>query len=300
MKHTTLPKVSAQFSGNFYTQESETNEVLFVRYENLSDLISDCEANRVSGAWTNKLFIGSVSTHFTFGKDYPTLELSFEAMRKGLICRKYLDQIEVETSKLLDANPELYELFRSASQYRRKRKFAEAGDELDIDRYMGGEVECWQTSPRQLKKNAIKIFIAGGLSSGEDAQKFVNNMVQFSVMCDVFQRMGVGVEVNVGKASQMQRRQFIVESTLIKEASSPLDVSRLMTSGLPAMFRYLSFYLKENFCKARDYGLGMPVQQITKDIEIVKEFAGYDIILTGQNSSNIVGVIHETIKKITV
>lgn len=294
-------KTAAQFTGQLYSQQLTENEVLFVKYDNLNDLIDDCEVNAASREWTNHLWAHN-SNVFKFGLDYPTDKLSLDAMRKGIICQKYLDQVETETSKLLAANPELYEIYRSASQYRRRRRFVEAGDELDIDRYMGGEVECWQTSPREVKKNSIKIFIAGGLHCGEDAQKFVNNMIQFSVMSDIFQRMGVGVEIHVGKASQMRgrvRKQFIVESTLIKEAYNPLDIARLMSSGLPAMFRYLSFYLKENICIEPDSGLGKPVQEITEELQLIKDFAGYDIILTSNSASTIVGVIHETIKNIT-
>lgn len=297
MKQITPYKSHTQFTGSLYSQD----KILFVRYENMNDLIGDCEANSSSGKWTNKLFCYN-GTHFTFGFDYPSKEASLRAMRMGLISNKYLDQVEAETSKLLTANPELNDLYRSAAQYRRRRKFVEAGDELDIDKYMGGQVECWQTNPRQIKQNSVRIFIAGGLNAMQDSMKFVTNMIQFAVMCDVFQRMGISVEVNVGKASQMGApgNQFIVESTLIKEASSPLDISRMMTSGLPAFYRYLSFYLKENLCTKPDTGLGKPIQEMTPELEVVKQFAGYDIILTSQNASNTVSVIHETIKKITV
>jgi hypothetical protein len=248
-------------------QDGHKNRI--VVFENADALVENFNKNFSqfggNGTWTEngqEFIHGDVdkANIWQFGRDFPTYRTTANALATGETANKYLRQVELVKDQLFQKFPELYELNEIAVTKRRRRRFSEDGEELDIDRYMSGDPAMFSSMPRQNVRNKIaRVYLDICVSGGNDAEEITKNIIGMLAICDIIERAGIAIEIVIGATSRgaaTDTNNFNV-SVIAKEAGEPLDVARVLSFALPAMFRLFIFGTWANITnKTAGYGFG--------------------------------------------
>ena len=148
---------------------------------------------------------------------------------------------------------------------KRKRVRRDDGDDLSMSRLMGGSDQYWETTIRKSKRANVRIGMNMAISYGHKERDFARLGATLACICDVITKLGYGVEVIAynfaGYSGSKNWNRFGI-SIPFKLANEPLDVHRLMTAGLPGLFRDFMFGLME---KKYKFGYGLGYQCETTD-----------------------------------
>lgn len=260
----------------------------FVDFDSVTDVLDCVTENEKFWSDEHK----TERSNFNHG-DYVDITGTSKALFFGEILEQDFKLYEKTKIDLLTKYPELLALKNTAVTKRRKRIFADEGADLDIDRYVHGDAECWVSMPRQKIKQGVKMFFNLCLNSGSDAKEFFTNMALFVTCADIMEMAGVKVELSAGFVSNNSAentKQFCVK-TKVKAANMPLDINRMLTVGICGFFRYYGFVLIDNLTQGKTrYGLGQAPDEINKQ---TKEFIDADIICNSYNTNMVI----EDVKK---
>jgi hypothetical protein len=242
---------------------NEKTRVEILVSNSLDQYVENVEANVMNYqqiGWNVKDLFGfsSESAQWYFG-EYRTKEETYRCATTGTVKQELLNKVDKIKFDLLQKYPKLAELETHAVTKKRRRRFAEHGDEIDIDRYMSGEVECWQQSVKSPEKRSLKIMFNGAQNAGQNANTFIENIIMFAAVSDLFEKAGLSVEIWCGDATQFHYtpgRSYGVNVFKMKDANEPLDIARVLSSGLSGVFRHWSFATLRNVFKTKDAGLG--------------------------------------------
>lgn len=177
---------------------------------------------------------------WTFGRTLRTLKDTKEQLTSG-IPTKYqterLSQIRKQLTQIKDVQDNL----RLATMKRSRTKFADYGDDLDINRLMCGSPEHWTQRDRRKVDDAVKLHYHFGLSCGNDEDEFAKLASLTIVATELLQRMGKSVEIIA--IHSLRRGSDIREGILfpIKKADEPLNVTKLASLGCPGLLRHYTF-----------------------------------------------------------
>jgi len=148
---------------------------------------------------------------------------------------------------------------------KRKRVRRDDGDDLSMSRLMGGSDQYWETTLRKSKRANVRIGMNMAIACGHKEKDFARLGATLACICDVITKLGYGVEVIaynfVEYKGKHDWKKFGI-SIPFKLANEPLDIHRLMTAGLPGLFRDYMFGLMENVYK---FGSGLGYQIETTD-----------------------------------
>lgn len=201
---------------------------------------------------------------FRFG-DYKDLNKTKKALMSGIVPDKVLSMYEKVKEAIEGEFPELLELQMLAVKSRRKRKFSEEGDELDIDRYMSGDIECWQSMESIKDKKTIRLFYNMSLSARNEALKFIENICLCIVFMELIKTLGIVVEFycgSIAKEVSSSSNKTVVLS-MVKPADEEIDCQQLLALGAPGLYRYFNFNLWKNLLPGKiDKGLGYPSYEL--------------------------------------
>lgn len=281
-----------------YRNESEQGCEM-IMFDTVADMTEACKVNVGNGTW--KIGNSAGDDKWTFGSDYPTLKETNGALDTGTVKQAYIDAVDKTKYDLLQKHPELLELERSAHMKKRKRKFSESGDELDIDRYMGGEVDMWQSNPRREVKQSIKVMLNIAASSGKNFETFRKNMVLFVAMLDVLNTAGISTEVWVGAlgVDTVTNTKESWVCAMAKGSQEPLDISRLLSFGLSGFFRYHTFRIWENVLGGggvTNWSYGSVMAGACR--QDAKDFLNFDMVINGTNFEENAYIILKDLKEI--
>jgi len=209
-----------------------------------------------------------------------TVEGNRDALRAGRVpARLYEAYLEARRA----CEPAVQEAGRIGNTTRRRRRYGDEGDELNIDRMAAGDPMMWERRKRGAKKRVIKIGLRfGGYSWTDREDKYIASAATGCAMADALAIMGYGVEVigfDVDELSAGERTECIGEEWVcavrLKASDEPLDVQRVLTSGLVAMSRTFWYGY-------RQVTLGCGPDQngwIRKLSGVMKEALGLDMII---------------------
>jgi hypothetical protein len=222
-----------------------------------------------------------------FGNDYKNYENTKKALSDGSILGNYLSTIEEAKQNLLERFPELSELNEIAISKRRRRKFTEDGDELDIDRYMSGDPAMFASMPRQqVRKRSARIYIDICVSGGNDAIEVTRNVAAALAMCDIVENAGISTEIVIGATSKgaAYDTNYFAVAAIAKQSDEPLDIARMISFCLPGMFRQFIFGAWANVTnKSANSGLGQVLDNLKQCPELYN-FWNCDVSIQASNN----------------
>jgi hypothetical protein len=224
-------------------------------FENADELVRHFNANIKAfggnGTWDTNTLQDDANEEDTwrFGYDFPTHNKTSDALETGKTAAQYLSQVEKTKEELYERFPKLYELEQIAVTKRKRRRFSEDGNELDIDRYMCSDPCTWVSMPRQDVKNRTATFyIELAIASGTDAMNVTKGVISALALIDIVEKAGISTEIIVGATTRNGIRdvRFANISVIAKRADEPLDISRLLSFCLTGMYRQYIFGAWQN------------------------------------------------------
>lgn len=197
---------------------------------------------------------------------------------------------DAEVKRLRDEFPALQELKEVGVTNKRRRVWREEGDELDIDRYMNGDVEQW-TSVRRAAgvKKTCTIVYESGTSCGTDPNSFVKSMATLAAISDIVEASGISSEIIVAFTSH-QYGYDEGDKTIavkVKNFEEQLDVQRLLSMSSAGFFRCHLFGIIENMAHndkaSSSYGTAMNLKDKKAKFS---ELWGADVHVQGSDNFN--------------
>lgn len=241
------PGELVNYSTELIFEEGERKPHQTIMFDSITDLVECVDNNTL---WNNKGLDLDVTenVHWRFGDEYKTYKKTKEALMYGTATENMLSQYDKAKDKLLQQYPELNDLQNLAFKSRKKRKFSEEGAELDIDRFMCGDPEHWIKSEQVRDKKTIKILFNGAMTGDFNANQFTTNIIICTCFIDILKTLGISVEFWNGFISNdvSLKTQTSVILAKTKSAEDNIDICRLLSTGLPGLFRWYSFKLKSN------------------------------------------------------
>jgi hypothetical protein len=284
----------------YYKEKGTSNIHQMIYFNDVSDMVDCCTRNHHE--WNDRGHtVDASDRNWTFGKEFPDLDTTYKALMQGNIPVSLIAQIDKVKVSLYEKHPELFELERSASKLKRRRVFAEAGDELDIDKYMSGEVEMWQKMTRRPTKQCMRIMVNSCLHCGHDSAKFVQGMIMLTAFLDILDKSGIASEVWYAPVSRDTSSGVSLAGVFsrIKGPEEVLDVCKMLSCGAPGLFRYYTFKVWTNMLHGTPhYGLGRMVES-KDELTLVKELNKFDVMINANDTpEETFNIISSTLKEL--
>jgi hypothetical protein len=277
---------------NYVAYQNAANNGRCILFNSGADMVNCLEENLQKGVWdmnssgaANITTLPDQANTWRFGHYFPTLNESRAVLESGSTSSKLINLIEKVREDIFNRIPVVRELSELAPIKRRRRKFTEDGDELDIDRYMCGDPATFVSLPRQdVKKKSARVYIDLSVSMGTDTETITKNIIFAAVMCDIIEKAGINMEIIFGDTSSDSICDFsgiLNISCIGKSSNEPMDVARVLSFALPAFERHYIFgithYISNNGSK---HGMGFPVRNT--NVDFYKLFNA-DIIFRGED-----------------
>lgn len=221
-------------------------------FDSVADCVNLIEKNK--SVMRRNYNIDTARKNWIYGDDVTTELGTKNALIEGYVPENLIEMFESKKANLYIDYPELLELERHARNKKRKKTYTEDGGDLNIDRYMSGEPEYWQSIKKELKKKSVKILFNGWISAHYDVNNYVKNMVTIAAMVDILKTAGISVELWHSSIFNWSDHYEICGGIFakIKGADEPIDIMRILSTGLPGLCRWYYFMLGTNLFSKSD------------------------------------------------
>ena len=216
--------------------------------------------------WHNNGEDGSTRETWTYGREV----VGRENLKRALTIGKTSDKTIRLYQKLraeMEMDARISKFVGKGLSCKRKRVVRDDGDDLSMARLMGGSDQYWQTTVRKSKRANVRIGMNMAISCGHKEKDFARLGATLALISDVLTKMGFALEVvcyNFVACSGDSENdwKYFGMSIPIKMANEPLDIHRLMSAGLPGLFRDFCFGLMD---KKYGFKYGKGCQSETTD-----------------------------------
>ncbi len=219
-----------------------------------------------------------------FGTEFPTLNLTREAMIYGLSSENVIKQVSEIRDLILNID-EIKEIQYRARTKKKRKVYSESGSELDIDRVLCGDPQHWQSTTPGKEDNVIRIGFNMTISAAQNEKQFYRLCAYGIVLCELAEQAGYNVELNWFYISQhpsstLERGGLVVK---VKDATQPLDINQVCSCGIPGTLRAFGFGIISQVLDGRiNAGLG----QCKKLNDSGIKFLGMNAIINCEHSAN--------------
>jgi hypothetical protein len=183
---------------------------------------------------------------FVYGSHLTGDAENAQALRDGAAPAALVDRYRDARDRL---QPLIDKYAGMGTSVKRRRVRREDGAELDIDRAMVGDPQCWESRVRGKKKRVVRLAVQYSYVAAAKEQTFIDNAVLAAAASDVLTKLGYAVEIVAiywARFGDRHGEEYLVTVPL-KEAGQPFDARRVLTTGLPAMQRRFTWGLMERF-----------------------------------------------------
>lgn len=229
--------------GGFNMQKN----IYLVNYNSVRDFMATNASNINQNTW-----VENVKGHQEEGKSHLLYWYGFENVEGVIkICREgWVEGVQIyQAIKSSIPDIELSGCFHK--KYKRKKKYSDSGDEVDIDKYIHNEIETMfidqQKYIAEKHGKIITIYSSFAFNSNRSSKESLWMGITTCVLTDILESAGYRVEI-VGfcalykpfvEFSSPTETQFNIN---IKFPEQPLDlINVLMASAYPGFFRYFGF-----------------------------------------------------------
>lgn len=205
--------------------------------------------------WHNNGEEGSSREKWTYGTEVVGRENLHRALTTGRTSNKIIKLYQKLRSEM-EMDARISKFVGKGLSCKRKRVVRDDGDDLSMARLMGGSEQYWETTVRESKRANVRIGMNMAIAHGHKDTDFARLGATLGLISDVLTKMGYAIEVVAYAFIRCDQhddswKHFGV-SIPIKMANEPLDVHRLMSAGVPGLFRDYIFGLMEETYKFHD------------------------------------------------
>lgn len=182
--------------------------------------------------------IVSGSEGWAFGKDWP----NEQATKEGILSGRAPASVEAAYQTALESIAATMDASNTLGFTRRRvHRFAEDGDSVNIDRYLNGRADCWDSTSATKTARIVRIGFNICLSASNEPADFARLAANCAAACDWLTVRGFGVEVvgiaaNPAKKAHRKYDHWVYRWT-IKSPTDPLDIAAIMAFGAPGALR---------------------------------------------------------------
>lgn len=237
-----------------------------VHFSSCWSLIEHNDEQVASGAWSET---NDGDNKWRFGSSLKDLPTTRYHLLEGVTPSATLEEIQ-RLRQQLEASGTYRTTMAKAASSRRQRKFADSGSELDIDRYLAGDANCWSVTQKGKQAPLVRLGVNLALSSGNSEREFAKLVALLGLTADVLTTAGFSLEI-LGLMTVHNLSDTFEEGGLVvtlKAADQPLDLPRLGSVSAPGLLRHYGFnaYAKAftgNICSS--YGECRPTTEPLKE-----------------------------------
>ena len=196
-------------------------------------------------------------SEWVFGSAVVGVEPTRRALRAGRVPRSFLEAYDAARGAL---QPAVESFARVGRTTRRRRRYSEEGDELNIDRLTTGDPLFWERRKRDAKKRVVRLGVQFGYIAGANENTFIRNAALAAAASDALELVGYGVDIVAVSWGDMRGDHQGEEWTLavpLKTADERLDVQSVLTTGLVGMSRCFEFALWDREEGNENWNMGM-------------------------------------------
>jgi hypothetical protein len=263
-------------------------ETKVTRYESLADFIEKTAQMRPACGGRG------MGEYWRYGS-YSTLLGTQVAAQAGDVKQSTLDSYMKVREELEPIFEELRSEMRVVSR-KRVRRVCDDGDDIDMDRYMNRDMDCWVVARRGGKMQQITLGVNFAHLGCSDEKDFVEVAALAAAASDLLSMAGFPVEIRFFANSAPGSEGFASCITFpVKKAEDALDTKAILTSSIPGMFRELAFRVRETVQGASNGG-GFNSSNLTP--ALMAEF-GVDFLVTRDSASDYKLMLTNLIRKAT-
>lgn len=211
------------------------------------------------------------SEGWRFG-NYKNAEAARSAMQSGTPNKTALDAYEQARTKLAESADAFH-----VRSIRRHRVYGEAGDEVDVDRWMTGHTQPWGSIRRAAKNRTLTVGFMLWMSCGNADNDFAANVASGVALAESLTAAGYMVRivgVHTAHIGDDDGECGVVHPLV--EFGQPIDEHALMAWGQPAACRHLGFTWMHHLYQSGDMGRG------TQTTDAWLRLAGVDVFMAKQ------------------
>jgi|TARA_R110000744_G_scaffold339876_1_gene445001 hypothetical protein len=226
--------------------------------------------------WEHSLTEARFDHKWTYGTYFKNNETHMKALRQGRTTPSLVNHYK-KIRRTLERKLRVSKFTGQGVSCKRKRRFVDDGDEVDIDRFLANSDTPWVVTKRNKKARNIKIAINFGLSCGNSEINFAKLISAGAYLSDVLTKVGYAVEVwgvnSTGYKGSL-RLDEVCTAIKFKDSGQRLDIQRVLSMGLTGLFRNLIFGILEKKWKSNET-LGYQIQ-MSKE---VKKELGFNYVI---------------------
>jgi len=135
-----------------------------------------------------------------------------------------------------------------AASTKRRRVFELDGGDLDLDRYMGQQDECWVRVTRGLQRPVVRLAMSGMMHGGNDEHGFAGIAAIATCCVLLAEQAGCSVEILATYLPHNMLPSLDEAGSVfpIKHADEPFHQNALLALGIPGTFRHYGFGVDNN------------------------------------------------------
>lgn len=240
--------------------EGENKYHQLIKFNSLGHLVESVNLGIRSGDWCIKSSKDNAPgkdsvDHFTYGTEYETETKTELALNEGKASKNVMKQIKELANRL---KPIIGKKSNNGFSIKRKRRFGEEGNDLDIDRLLSGDSFHWTRMSRNNTPPSVKLFMSSSANEGTKEEVFNTGAAILIQTCLHLEKMGFSVEI-IGIISCSSGNDKLNSFNItypLKKASEKLDIMRVSTIGLQGILRKYGLDCIENLMSGGYDGSG--------------------------------------------
>lgn len=263
------------------SNEGSREKLAYAHLGDATQMLSVIEKNNLW--WHDNGKEGSSREKWTYGSHYVGRDRNMLALKRGESPKALMDKF-IEYRNLLTDSIDVTKYVGMGLSCRRRRKISDDGSEIDISRYVNGDELYWQSYKRDAQRQNVRLGINFGVSCTCGEDDFAKLGACVSLLADILTKLGYGVEIVgmdfVGYNGGRDYTHICLASTF-KRPHEPLDIQKLLNTGLPSMLRDFSFGINK-----RVFEIGTSQGSCTEATPLLKKVANVLYVAEHKNVKN--------------
>ena len=227
------------------TSDGKHEKLAYAHLGDATQMLSTIE--KESLWWHDNGREGSSREKWTYGSHYVGRDRNKLALKRGESPKALMDKF-MEYRDLLTDKIDVTKYVGMGLSCRRRRRISDDGAEIDISRFVNGDELYWQSYKRDAQRQNVRLGINFGVSCTCGEEDFAKLGACVSLLADILTKLGYGVEiVGMDFVRYNGKRDYthLCIASTFKKPHEPLDIQKLLNTGLPCMLRDFSFGIND-------------------------------------------------------
>lgn len=251
----------------------ETKNAYIAKFESINDVLDIAKKTHIEPStydWT-----------WSKNRECNSLEKTYKLLEQGRglssvrnIAKRYREEFQ---------NCNMSQILGATKSIKRKRVFNDYDGDVEIDKYLNGDIDFYETIKRNGSQQIVRLGINYSLSCGNNINDFSRMVALASIFAEILESLGYGVEIYACGIEQKRREQKTKKWRNImfplKQANEPLDFDRIYSIGLSGLLRDVHFKVTEHLHQTHGGICYEPPQDVL-------DSSGIDVLLSKSWTEN--------------